>query len=414
MFGARTACGMIDLLYNGILVVLVIVWTLAVCRPHKGRVVKFVKKHRVVVAVLLWAAFLALLVAFVAKIDYFTEIHDIDDAVEAATSHFLHGGNPYVDEVVPRFSEKYHPDPEFANGTYNYLPLDLLIYSGANSALSPIGAPAWFVLVNLVFSGAALFLFRRVVRTEWMMYVPIAGVVMIFYSYDNASFTLLLMVASIYLWRMRSERTTYLAVFLLSMATMTKAYAAIPLAVLVLFELQSRISARDVKRIGRILLIVAGCALLALALMLPFGISNVLDSAVFFHASEQSREETSAGGTLLSEIGMGSPYYGMASVLFVVAAIVFSMRMKNLDDRVLLVMSAFLLVVVKSSYAPLTVLGVYLGSRLYDVLHSGPRADNAEIRSSVSAADDESSPSGTDAQSVLCPVAYIRQSSQSK
>lgn len=362
------ASRMLDLLYNCVLVILVVSWILAIRRSSQGRAIEILRRRSAVISILLWIAFIAFLVSFIVRFDYFSEIHDIDDAVDAATSHFLKGGNPYVDEVVPRFSEKYHPDPEFANGTYNYLPLDLLVYSGADYALGPMGSPVWFVAMNLVFSAAALYLFRRVVNIAWIPYIPVAGIVMIFYSYDNASFTLLLMVASIYFWRMRTERMTYLAILLLSLATLTKVYAAIPLVVLVLFELQSRISGRDLRRLGGLLMVVGGCAVLAVLLMLPFGVSNVLDSAVFFHASEQSRQETSAGGTLLSEIAMDSPYYGVISAVFVLAALVMSLKLRNLDDRILLVMSVFLLVAVKSSYAPLTVLGVYLGSRLHDVV----------------------------------------------
>jgi len=373
---------MIDMLYNGILVILVTVWIAGARRLSHGRAIAFVKKNNLAIAVLLWAAFGAFLVSFVLYFPYFTEIHDIDDAVDSATVYFLHGGNPYVDDVVPRFATKYHPDPEFVNGTYNYLPLDLLVYSGARSAIGEIGAPGWFVLVNLLFSAGALYLFRRIVRTSWRTYVPIAGVVMLFYSFDNASLTLLLMVVSIYFWRKRDERSTLLAIVFLSMATLTKIYAAIPLLVLLLFELQSRLSARDVRRLGSFLLVVAGCGGLAFVLVFPFGVSNVLGSAVLFHTSEQSREETSAGGTLLSEVAMDNPHYALVSIAFVLVAILVSMKLINLDDRILLVMSVFLVVSIKSSLAPLTVLGVYLGSRLYDAVHNRTRADKKETSAS--------------------------------
>ena len=57
-------------------------------------------------------------------------------------------------------------------------------------------SPEWFVAANLVFAGLAMILLRDIMRSPWLPYVPIAVVVMLFYSMDNASLTLLFMTAS--------------------------------------------------------------------------------------------------------------------------------------------------------------------------------------------------------------------------
>lgn len=305
--------------------------------------------------------------AFVADFSYFDEIHDIDEAVNGGAAAIEDGVNPYVEPVVPRFKEKYDEDTVWTMGTYNYLPVDLLVYSGARFILGDLGSPLWFVAVNLFFSGLALYLFQGLIKVRWFSYAPFAGTVMLFYSFDNASLTLLLMVLAIFAWKRLRSYPAAVCVVLMSLAALTKVYAVVPLAIMVLFELQGGISKRDWTRAGRALIATAAGAAIAAAVMALFGFTEVLDSAVFFHTSEDARVGTSYGGTLLAEIALESDYFPYLAVAIVGLALLGSMWMPNLYDRIILVVISFLLVSVKSSLGPLTVAGLFLALRLKEL-----------------------------------------------
>jgi hypothetical protein len=218
----------------------------------------------------------------------------------------------------------------------------------------------------LVFSGIAMAVLRPLVRVKWTTFVPVAGTVMLFYSFDNASLTLLLMVLSVYAYRTNKTHPAFFAIVMMSLATLTKVYAAIPLLLLVLFELEKQLKGRNWR---------AASGVIALLLLVPFGVQTVLDSAVFFHTSGEAREGTSIGGTVLAEIAAESAYYAVLSIVLVLVALVVSFKLKSLNDRVLLVAVVFLLVSIKSSLAPLSVAGLFLVLSLRD------RADERAKRS---------------------------------
>lgn len=358
---------LIDIFYNGVLALLVAFWVLGMRASRVGRFVSALKKHGKIVAVLLWAFFIVFASCFVLYFDYFDEVHDIDEAVEAGAAAAADGVNPYVVPVVPRFQERYSDDLAWSNGTYNYLPLDLIVYTAAREVFGFLGAPVWFVAINLLFSAMAFFLLRGLVRVKWMSYVPLAGIVMLFYAFDNASLTMLLMVASMYAYKRLRTYPEIVAILLMALAALTKAYAIFPLAVMVLFELQRALTDRSFVRVSRVVVASVIGAAVGLAVILPFGLTEVLDSAVFFHASEDARVGTSYGGTLLAEIALDSDLFTYAAVAIVVAALALSFLLRNMNDRVLLVIIAFLLVSVKSSQGTLTVAGVFLALRLREL-----------------------------------------------
>lgn len=358
---------MIDLFFTGILSSVVVLWLLGIRGVFIGRLTSLIKRNLRVTSVLLWSGFIAFAVLFVAYFDYFDEIHDIDEAVQAAVKNYLAGGNPYEEYVVPRFWGKYAPNVAWTMGPYNYLPLDLFTYVGLHEALGWMGSPLWFVIANLMLSGAAFAVLRTLLKADWIAYAPVAGIVMLFFSFDNASFTLLLMVLSMFAYTRLRWHPGALAILIMGLATMTKVFAGIPLVVLILFELQNSARARNWRQAVETVAASAICVGIALLLMLPFGVDAVLDAAVFFHASEELREGTSVGGTLLSEILHDSTYFTMVSAAVVFASLVVGMRLKSLNDRVLLATTAFLLVAIKSSLAPLLVVGLFLILRLKEL-----------------------------------------------
>ncbi|UCE45768.1 MAG: DUF2029 domain-containing protein [Methanobacteriota archaeon] len=358
---------MIDLFFTGILSSVVVLWLLGIRGVFIGRLTSLIKRNLRVTSVLLWSGFIAFAVLFVVYFDYFDEIHDIDEAVQAAVKNYLAGGNPYEEYVVPRFWGKYAPNVAWTMGPYNYLPLDLFTYVGLHEALGWMGSPLWFVIANLMLSGAAFAVLRTLLKADWIAYAPVAGIVMLFFSFDNASFTLLLMVLSMFAYTRLRWHPGALAILIMGLATMTKVFAGIPLVVLILFELQNSARARNWRQAVETVAASAICVGIALLLMLPFGVDAVLDAAVFFHASEELREGTSVGGTLLSEILHDSTYFTMVSAAVVFASLVVGMRLKSLNDRVLLATTAFLLVAIKSSLAPLLVVGLFLILRLKEL-----------------------------------------------
>lgn len=370
---------MIDIFYNGILVAIVLVWVLGLRVRRFGKLIALLKSWGPALTVSLWAVFVIFLAWYALNFDHFAEIHDIDDAVEAAVSNTNNGVNTYEEFVVPRFKGKYAVGVDWAMGPYNYMPLDLIVYIGAEAVFGTLGSPEWFVAANLVFAGLAMVLLRDIMRSPWMPYIPIAGVVMLFYSMDNASLTLLLMTASAYVLHRVKWHPEALALVIMGLAVLTKVYAAIPFLVLLIFLVQSSVSARDWRRLSETALAAGISAAVAVLVMLPFGISNVLDAAVFFHTSVESRAETSAGGTLLSELLLGSEYFAIIGAGLTLVAVVVGMWARSLNDRVVLASVAFLMIAVKSSLAPLTVAGLFLALRLREL--ADERGTSANVRS---------------------------------
>lgn len=358
---------MIDILYNGILVVIVLFWALSNRAARFGRLMAVFKRWWPAIALSLWAVFIAFAVWYLLSFDHFEEIHDIDDAVETAVLSADNGINPYEEYVVPRFKGKYVAGVDWTLGPYNYMPLDLLTYMGAEALLGSLDTPIWFVVTNMVFAGLAMVMLRDITGAPWLVFIPMAGTVMLFYSMDNASLTLLLMTGSILALRRVKWFPEAVSLFIMGLALLTKVYAAIPFLVMMLYFAQSSIAARDWHRMSATVLAVGASVAVALLVIMPFGMSNVLDAAVFFHTSEDLRVGTSAGGTLLSEIALESPYFAVIGASLVVAAVLVGLWAKSMNDRVILATVAFLLIAVKSSLAPLTVAGLFLALRMKEL-----------------------------------------------
>lgn len=374
---------MIDVFFTVILATIVVMWVLGVRGILLGRIALAIRRHLLVASSFFWLAFFVFAAVFIINFDYFDRIHDIDEAVDAAVASLDAGINPYEEYVIPRFEGRWSPSVNWTDGPYNYLPLDLYVYYGLNGVLDGLDSPMWFVVANLLFSYAAFLVLRDLITSDWVVYAPLAGIVMLFYSFDNASLTLFLIVLSAWVYKKASWHPAALAVVVMALATMTKVFAVIPLAVFVIYELESGAKAKDWRRIGETLAAVAVSAVVALLLMLPFGIGSVLDAAVFFHASEDLRVGTSTGGTLLSELMAGSGYYSVVSVAVVLASLVVGMHFRSLNDRVLLTTVAFMLVAVKSSLALPMVAGVFLMLRLRE-LHDERSETESEVSDAVS------------------------------
>jgi hypothetical protein len=388
---------LIDIFYNGILGGIVLLWVLTLRAKGMGRVIAYIKRLSPAITLCLWAVFVIFALWYVLNFDSFEDMHDIDEAVEAAVVNVDYGINPYEEYVVPRFRGKYFIGVDWTLGPYNYMPLDLFVYVGADAVLGSLGTTVWFVVANMAFAGLAMYMLREITRAPWLPFLPLAGTVMLFYSMDNASLTLLLMTGSMYAYQKLKSHAEPVSLLIMGLAALTKVYAAIPFLVMLLFFVQSSAISKNWRRLSEVALATGISAAVALLIMMPFGISSVLDAAVFFHTSEASRVGTSSGGTLLSAIALDSPYFALMGAGLTLAAVIIGLWMRNLNDRVMLVVVTFLLIAVKSSLAPLTVAGLFLGIRVSEVaeerrsstgLQPSPREDAAaEAPKTVAAAE---------------------------
>ena len=385
---------MIDIFYNGILGGIVLLWLLSVRAKGLGHVIAVIRRWGPAITLLLWVVFIAFAAWYILNFDSFEDMHDIDEAVATAVDSVTDGVNPYEEFVVPRFKGKYVVGVDWTLGPYNYMPLDLMAYVGVEGALGFLGEPVWFVVANMIFAGFAMCLLRDLTRVPWLPFVPLAGTVMLFYSMDNASLTLLLMTGSVYILQKTEDHAEALSLIIMGLAVLTKIYAAIPFLVMLLFFTQSSVAARNWRKLAEVALAAGIAAVVALLVMMPFGISTVLDAAVFFHTSEEARAGTSVGGTLLGEIALGTPYFAMIGVGLTAAAVVASLWARRLNDRVMIVVVTFLLIAVKSSLAPLTVAGLFLALRMNEIADErrssagvpAPSTDDAKSEGSKAAA----------------------------
>ncbi len=362
-----------DIFYSLLLLALFLMWISCSRISGLNHFLTYMRAHSKALSMILWAMFLGILVTYILYFTQLAQMHDIPDAVNSAVVSQRLGVNPYENNVVPRFEGRYSPNPSWTFGTYNYLPLDLMVYSGFHWLVGDLGMPGWFVATNLLFSAIAFFLLRELLQVSWRCYAPIAGIVMLFYSFDNASLTVLLIVASLYLYHNLKPRHQGLATVVMGLAVMTKVYAAIPFLVMVLYQLQVWWGARDWRGFARLSASVAASGVIAVALMLPFGIVDVIDASVLFHTSAAARVGTSTGGTLLSELPLSSAAFTVFSFVLVLAAMLASLRLKSINDRMMMVSFVFLLVVVKSSLALLILPGIFLPLKMMEKSGWAPR-----------------------------------------
>ena len=370
---------MLDVLYNLLIILMVLFWLLSFKKTKRpGRLRRFVLKNALVVGLSLWVLASILVAVFVVEFDYFGDSRDVDDAVDAAVVNWTSGINPYTEFVVPRFSEMGHfaifgdnsdSIAVWSYGPYNYLPFDLMFYSAAHAALGEFGSPVWFVITNIMCASFALFLFYRLLDIKNpYLYSPFAIMMVIFYAFDNTSLTMLLIIGALYLKERSPVIPETLAVMAMGVACLTKIFAVIPFIVLVLFILQREIKNRDLREIAKAAVAIAAACMIAVLVITPFGMSDVLDSTVFVYSSGEVRDDMPIGGTVLSELIGGNSYYSYICLGTMAAAVLMGLLLRSSNDRVLLFLSVFLLVSVKSTLAPFCIAWIFLALKYRDVL----------------------------------------------
>ena len=323
----------LDILVNGLTLAMILLGALiTTVKLNRNNRKKLVKK---VIIYVIWAGFILSVISTVVFYDDIKNAHDIDDATEGAASNFLNGINPYKENVVPRFSEKYHGnDTPMVNSTYNYLPLSLIFYSASYYIAHGHLGESWYPTVNLLLGFAAFlvtsYTFPSIPKK---FFLPAIGIVSLFFIFDNVMLSLLfLSIAFYYLIKSTSRYKYFFVLFFLFLAVSVKFTGLIILAVFLLYLIQKyRLKNKEVNE--QISLFIVLAALLTAVLILPFGLHNVLNSTLFYFSSISIRSQSSVyGGTLLTCI-CGSRCFSVASNLAIIILIASSLFIKRLYSR---------------------------------------------------------------------------------
>ena len=134
------------------------------------------------------AIFLALLWSLLISAIVFP-VSDVDEAMTGAIrSFFLNGINPYVDKVVPHIIFTSN-GPLTIKGTYNYGPIDLIIYGIFYFIFSPfVGNTWWIYVTNIIFIGLIYIIMRLSLEQDVPKTITIISFLSLFswFLQDNA------------------------------------------------------------------------------------------------------------------------------------------------------------------------------------------------------------------------------------
>jgi len=308
------------------------------------------------VSAALIAALIAISGGSIAFMDSLDRSHDIDDAIGAAAVHFVHGGNPYEDEVVPRFTEVYHDDVKMVNGTLNYLPLTLFVYSGAYLCLGFVGS-LWYELTNLLLGlSAAIVLWRTFPTVRKGILFPAVGIVTVFFLFDNIMLTLLMFSMFLYfLLRSGSGFRVAMALISLFLAFSVKMAGMMSLGAFVLFIAQ-RYRFKDRMVNVQIGLFVLFAMLAAAASIAIFGYRDLMDSTFLFMSDPDVRSDGAHfGGTVLTEIVGNSPAFTYIGYAVLLSVLVATMFMKGVLPRLFMAEAVLPFVTIKDSQSLLAI-----------------------------------------------------------
>lgn len=347
-----------DFFVNGVMLVMFLIF-LYLWKGDTGRLKELAKnvKVRRVFTISLWILLVIGLFLSAFFYDALDRGHDINDAMEAGSRHFLDGGNPYIDEVVPRFSERYNgPDTVMMNDTYNYLPGSLLLYTGSFVITGGLGH-IWFPLTNLLLGLATVLVAWRTFRKiPLLVLFPAISIVSLFFMFDNIMLTMLFISISIYfLVRSQHRYRIFLALFFLFLGAFVKVIGILALVVLFLYLIQ-RYRFKDSLINKQMVLLVIVTVSISLLLILPFGFGNVSDSTVFYFSDVESRTSSSGyGGTVLTNILRDSPIFSTVSNLLMLTLLAGCLFIKDPLKRAFTAESLLVLITIKASQAILVI-----------------------------------------------------------
>ncbi len=348
----------LDILVNGLTLAIILLGVIfSITKLNRRNYKKNGLLAKKLILSIIWIGFILSIVSTVVFYQDIKNAHDIDDATEGAVSNFLKGVNPYKENVVPRFSEKYHGDnTPMVNSTYNYLPLSLLFYSIPYYIFHEYLGTLWYPMVNLIL-GFAVFLMASYTfpAISKKIFLPIIGMISLFFIFDNVMLALLfLSIAFYYLIKSREKYRYFFVLLFLFLTVSVKFTGLIILSVFLLYLIQ-KYRFRNGNINAQIALFIILSSLLTIILIFPFGLHNVLYSTIFYFSSISIRSQSSVyGGTLLTCI-CNSQCFSFASTLLIIILVASSIFIKPLYARLFFPESLLPFFTIQASHALLMV-----------------------------------------------------------
>ena len=234
-----------------------------------------------------------------------TGLGDVDNAVMTAVQAFSNGINPYFEKVVPHFHKQidYPGLPSKSKnvtifGTYNYLPVDLLLYSIGHFLFSPLFGQFWYYLTNLVVICFCIIMFAHfypvsILKSAILFFPTLIFGVLVFNDIWLILFFILFLI-----WVDKHKHTEnhtksyYLvASSLLTLGFLTKMLLIFILPVFLFYNTKTWL-----KRIMYALY----SAFFSLIVISSFGFYAVINSVILFNSNINERSEVAYIGGILA------------------------------------------------------------------------------------------------------------------
>lgn len=304
---------------------------------------------------------------------------DVSQVVYTGAQCLWEGKNPY-DPI-----EKYikHGSPAGAGvlheGTYPYLPLDLLSYGlilGVFNLISsflvngtvPIWLPGFndfgLSLANLIFTAiSCLFTFNLFPEDRFQGPI-LVFLLMIPLVWSNAPLMMLYAIIGFYFYKSSYKHKDYLVIFFFTLSTLSKYFAAIFLVALWITYLYER----EWKKV----IAAPGIPLLGfLIIALPFNIIWVFqETVIFYNSARRYIEDGSLGGTIVAEFAKSFNLLDLIGILTLIGLIlifIIGLFIKKNTDLRLVVMSLLSLLVINSFALPFLFMSIF-GAIIFDYI----------------------------------------------
>lgn len=274
---------------------------------------------------------------------------DVENAMTAGIKAFWSGINPYTEDVVPHILISPSGSTKTVLGSYNYGPLDLLVYSIGFYMFSWLLGDSWWIVgFNLILIFIIYFIFHHTFpNISSSIKYPIFMLPMAFFLPDNAVLMCVFLALAGWCYINFQKYKHMTVVILLTLGVLTKLFIVFVLAGYFVYVFKSEI-------ILWVQYTILG-SVLSFIIMYPFNILAVIDSAFFFHSDLDTRTQfaTIQGGlpVLLEPLGLGMFYFYLAGILIVIFLIFVWYYSKDINYQFIILTLLSLLILPSSVYA---------------------------------------------------------------
>ena len=284
---------------------------------------------------------------------------DVDEAVIAAVQAFTHGINPYVDKIIPH----YYVSNDYADirtggitqvtyGTYNYLPVDLLLYSIGYVLFSPFFGYLWYYLTNFLVIIFCIFLLYRFYPLSFFQssLILFPAIVLGAIIINDVWLILFFIIFIIFIDKQKHNEkhnhSYYLvAVTLLTLGFLTKMLLIFILPVFLLYTTK-KWKIRITYTIYSIII--------SLIPIYLFNFNAVINSVLFFHSNINARSEmASISGILalpLQELNLTVFYIPMFVLIYLVILYIARFYSSSLEGRILFVVAIVIILLPSNNF----------------------------------------------------------------